>query len=82
MIHSKDISINRLQHELYDKKRSNQKWKKKFKKLKSLYKNKCQEFEESLAYLDIEGEQNRILEQKTVELQERVESEIKLIKAE
>lgn len=40
------------------------------------------EFEESLAYLDIEGEQNKILEQKTVELQQRVENEIRLIKAE
>lgn len=40
------------------------------------------EFEESLAYLDIEGEQNKILEGKTVELQHRVENEIKMIKAE
>lgn len=33
--------------------------------------------EESLAYLDIEGEQNKILEDKTIELQRRIENEIK-----
>lgn len=40
------------------------------------------ELEEALAYLDIEGEQNKILEMKTIELQSRVDREIKLIKAE
>ncbi|CAI2359632.1 unnamed protein product [Moneuplotes crassus] len=58
------------------------KWKKKFQKLKKQYKLKCMEFEESLAYLDIEGEQNKILENKTVELQQRVENEIRMIKEE
>ena len=50
------------------------------KKFKKLYNKKCQEFEESLAYLDIEGEQNKILENKTIELQYKVENEIKMIK--
>lgn len=82
IIQEKDISIGKLQNELYSKDKTNKKWRKRFKNLKSLYKRKCQEFEESLAYLDIEGEQNKILEQKTVQLQNRVENEIKLIKAE
>lgn len=51
-------------------------------KLRKLYKRKCMELEEALAYLDIEGEQNKILEMKTIELQSRVDREIKLIKAE
>ena len=81
-IQEKDFSINRLQYELHDKERDNRKWQKRFRKMKKMYKQKCLEFEESLAYLDIEGEQNKILENKTIELQNRVESEIKMIKAE
>lgn len=82
VIQEKDFSINRLQHELYNRDKSSQKWKKRFTKLKRLYKRKCLELEEALAYLDIEGEQNKILEQKTIELQSRVENEIKQIKSE
>jgi hypothetical protein len=82
VIQGKDYSINKLKHELYDQHKAEKKWRKQLKKLKILYKKKWREFEESLAYLDIEGEQNKILELKTVDLQQRVETEIKLIKAE
>jgi hypothetical protein len=82
VIQEKDISINQLQHELFDKDKLSEKWRRRYWKIKRLYQKKCLEFEESLAYLDIEGEQNKILEQKTIELQARVDTEIKLIKAE
>lgn len=82
VLQEKDVSICRLQHEVFDWEKTNAKWRKRYQKIKRMYKKKCMEFEESLAYLDIEGEQNKILEQKTSELQSRVDNEIRLIKAE
>lgn len=40
VIQEKDFSINKLQHELYDRHKSNKKWQKRFKRLQKMYKQK------------------------------------------
>jgi hypothetical protein len=40
VIQEKDYSISRLQHELYDQHKAEQKWRKQLKRLKHLYKKK------------------------------------------